>query len=224
MTALVPDLPKVEQTIIDQTNIIRVQSRLGRVIASPQLTAAARAYATLLATTGQFSHEVGSKPAQRLVQVGYHACGFAENIAMRRNQTGFETQVLAKSVIDGWLKSPVHANNLRRPTMTEIGVGVALSPNSAGEYIAVQLFGRPQSQELVFDVKNASLTPVVLTFERQTRDLVPNKVYTLRACSAGPLSFAPKSSPAPVTHLQAANGKLYTFTAPSKVDVTARKP
>ena len=225
MAAQVPDLPRVEQGIIDQTNAIRTQAKLGPVSVSPQLTEAARAYAKLLATTGQFTHTAGGQPTQRLVTVGYAACGFAENIAMRRDQNGFATQVLAKSVVDGWQASPIHARNLHNATMTEVGVGVAVSPAKAGEYITVQLFGRPRSQGLVFDIKNAMPTAVAVTFEGRSHTLAPNAVYTLRACSAGNLTVTTQSAAAPLMiHVPAAGGKRYTITAPSKIDVTARKP
>lgn len=225
MTILLPDLPKVEQIIIEQTNVVRAQSKLGAVVPSLQLMVAARAYAQLLATTGQFSHEAGGQPAQRIARAGYVACGFAENIAMRRDQSGFKTQDLAKSVVDGWLKSPVHASNVVRATMTEIGVGVAQSPKDPGKYVAVQVFGRPQSQGLVFDVKNATISPVTVSFEGHTRELAPNASYGLKSCSTGPLTISSKTAAASLTtRLEAANGNVYTVTNPFSVVVTARKP
>ena len=223
MPTLLPDLPQVEAAIIAGTNTVRSQAKLAPVVVSPQLTAAARAYAALLATTNRFSHYADGSPSQRAVRAGYQACGIAENIAMRRDSGGFETGVLAASVVDGWLQSPAHARNLRAHDMTEAGVGLAKSPVREGEYIAVQLFGRPQSSGIAFDVKNSLADSVIFTFEGKPRELAPNKVYTLRACSSSPLTFATKT--APITRLQAANGKTYTVSGnPLRVDITARAP
>ena len=107
--------------------------------------------------------------------------------------------------------------------MTEVGVGLAKSPIREGEYIAVQLFGRPQSSGIAFDVKNSGPDTAIFTFEGKSRELAPNKVFTLRACSSSPLTFGTKT--APITRLQAANGKTYTLTgSPPHIDITARQP
>ncbi len=224
MTTLVPDLPQVEVAIVKLTNDVRRQSNVNAVVVSAQLTAAARAYAKLLATTGQFTHEAGNRPDQRLAQAGYTACGFAENIAMRRDQNGYETQALALSVIAGWVASPTHARNLRAATMTEVGVGVATSPGKAGEFIAVQVFGRPQTQGLVFHVQNTTQEPVTVAFEGHSRDVAAMKTYTLRACSVSQLAFTAKSASTPFLVLQAANGKTYRITAPSKIEISPANP
>ena len=55
--ATLPDLPQTEIAIVEMTNALRKQSKLGEVKPNAALTAAARAFAGYLAKTGKFGHD-----------------------------------------------------------------------------------------------------------------------------------------------------------------------
>jgi hypothetical protein len=67
--------------------------------------------------------------------------------------TGFETKELASKFFEGWKKSPPHRKNMLQPHVTETGVAIGHAPGS-DRYFAVQLFARPQSDAIQFEVTN----------------------------------------------------------------------
>lgn len=227
MAALLPDLPKVELAIIEITNTVRAEAKLGSVAISPQLTAAARAYAQLLAKSGVFSHEADGTLSDRVQRVDYKHCLVAENLASHQDSRGFETRALAKSAMEGWLNSPGHRENLMTPGLTEIGVAVAKSPDTTPKYIAVQVFGRPQSLSITFQVSNATNEQVSFAFAGKTHELKPHMAFTMQSCSAGPVSFEKKGARSFTARYDAADGKTYVVNAPAsgplRVDVGVRQ-
>jgi hypothetical protein len=227
MAALLPDLPKVEAAIVEITNTVRTEAKLATVIVSPQLTAAARAYAALLAKSGAFSHDADGSLSDRTHRVGYKHCSIAENLALHQDSRGFETRALAKSAMEGWLNSPGHRENLMTPDMTEIGVAVAKAPDKDAKYIAVQLFGRPQSLSITFQVSNATGELMTFAFAGKSHDLKPHMAVTMESCSAGQVSFEKKGVKPFSARYDAADGKSYVVNGatggPLRVDVGARQ-
>lgn len=228
MATQLPDLPKVEQAIVEITNTVRKDAKLGQVIVNPQLTQAARAYATLLAKSGKFSHDADGTLGDRTGRVGYAHCTIAENLALHQDSRGFESRALAVSAMEGWLNSPGHRKNLMTAEMTEIGVAVAKAPDKDAKYIAVQLFGRPQSLTIAFQISNASAETVSFAFEGKSRDITPKMAFTMRSCSGGPLSFEKKGAKAFTARFEATDGINYvingsTTNAPLRVDPTKRE-
>ena len=228
VAAILPDIAKVEAAIIEITNTVRADAKLNPVVVSPQLTTAARTYAELLARTGQFSHEADGKLSDRTQRAGYQHCTIAENLAMHKDSRGFETRALAVSAMEGWLNSPGHRKNLMTTEVTQIGVAVAKAPDGDPKYIAVQLFGRPQSASIAFQVSNASPQTVAFTFAGKSRDLTPHMAFTMQSCSGGPIAFEHKGAPGFAARFEAANGTNYTITggtqgAPLRVDLSKRQ-
>ena len=228
MPTILPELPKVEAAIIEITNTVRAEAKLGAVAVSAQLTAAARAYAALLANSGKFSHDADGKLEDRTQRAGYEHCTIAENLALHQDSRGFQSRALAVSAMEGWLNSPGHRKNLMTAEMTEIGVAVAKAPDKDPKYIAVQLFGRPQSMAISFQVSNTSSEPVSFAFSGKSRELTPHMAITMHSCSAGALSFEKKGAKAFTARFDAADGTNYVVSgtagsAPLKVDVTKRQ-
>jgi hypothetical protein len=228
MPAILPELPKVEAAIIEITNTVRAEAKLGAVAVSPQLTAAARAYAALLAKSGVFSHDADGKLEDRTQRAGYEHCTIAENLAMHQDSRGFQSRALAVSAMEGWLNSPGHRRNLMTAEMTEIGVAVAKAPDKDPKYIAVQLFGRPQSMAISFQVSNTTSEPVSFNFSGKSRELTPHMAITMHSCSAGPLSFEKQGAKAFTAKYDAADGTNYVVlgtagVGPLKVEVSKRQ-
>lgn len=229
MPAILPDLPRVEAAIIEITNTVRIEAKLGAVTVSPQLTAAARAYAALLAKSGQFAHDADGTLSDRTQRAGYAHCTIAENLASHQDSRGFESRALARSALEGWLNSPGHRRNVMAPEMTDIGVAVAKSPDKDPKYIAVQLFGRPQSLSIQFQVSNASSETVSYTFDGKPHALAPHMAAAMTSCVGGSLSFETAAGVAFSARYEAANGKSYMVTggatggAPLRIEVKDRQ-
>ncbi|MGE0023295.1 MAG: CAP domain-containing protein [Hyphomicrobium sp.] len=190
MPAVLPDIPTVETQIIAMTNAYRGRQGLGAVKANANLTKAARAYAKYLADTGTFSHTAdGREAGDRITSAGYQWCLFGENLALHLDSRGFEALALAEKSVEGWINSPPHRANLVAPGVTEIGVGVAQAPDEDPKYISVQLFARPQSMRVRFQVSNTTREPVAYSFGGDTHEIEPRTSVSHSSCSAGEISF-----------------------------------
>ncbi|MBX9926562.1 MAG: CAP domain-containing protein [Hyphomicrobiaceae bacterium] len=215
MTTL-PDLPAVSAAIVEITNAKRVEAKLGRVTVSPQLTAAAKAYAEVLSRSKVFSHEAdGTTMSGRIEKSGYEACTAAENLATHQSSRGFATRELAVSAMEGWLNSPGHAKNIMTPEVTETGVAIARGPDKDPKFFIVQLFGRPQSLSFDFQVSNTSAEPVAITFSGKTRDIAPKMALTLSTCQSGSLVIKANGT-RPFEARYEAEAKNYVVTEPAK--------
>jgi Cysteine-rich secretory protein family len=218
MAALVPDLPQVEQHIVEMTNQVRREQKLPPLKVNAMLAKAARAFALNVAQSGKFSHTAdGRTPAQRAESAGYKHCDIAENLAMDEDNRGFDTGALALQAIAGWMNSPPHRANIMRGSVSEIGVGVARAPGEKPKYISVELFGRPASSIYTFQIMNIASISVSYSFEGKARDLKPGVSVTHSACSPGELVISKPggliSPTSEIARVTAENKKLYTLTS-----------
>ncbi|MBA4066231.1 MAG: CAP domain-containing protein [Isosphaera sp.] len=125
---------KEEQAVIDLTNAERKKADLPPLAAAPKLTAAARGHAANMAKQDKLNHTLDDKTfADRAKDAGYKYRALGENIAW--GQAG------PKEVVEGWMNSKPHKENILKDEYTEIGVGVA--KNAKGERYWVQVFGKP---------------------------------------------------------------------------------
>jgi Cysteine-rich secretory protein family len=226
MAVILPELPKVEAAIIEITNTVRTEAKLGTVAANPALTVAARAYATFLAKSGKFSHDADGSLSDRTERSGYRHCTIAENLASFQDSRGFESRALAKSAMEGWLNSPGHRQNLMSPPMTEIGVAVAKTTDKDPKFILVQLFGRPQSLSLTFQVSNSAPQAIKYRLGDKLHDLPPKMAITHETCAASQLTFIGPSKTEFGGAFTATDAKTYTVKAAPTgltVDVTQRQ-
>jgi hypothetical protein len=142
-----------------------------------------------LARTGQLSHTAdGQSPEARAKAHGYDPCLIAENIASQHNPAGFPTEALAEGFVQGWQHSPDHRKHLLDPAVTETGVGVA-QREQTGAYYAVQLFGRPTSQRIEFQLTNTSDVAIQYTIDGQTMSLPPQATRTHQPCRPAEVTF-----------------------------------
>jgi uncharacterized protein YkwD len=179
----------VVQHIISRTNAFRQEEGHQPVEANPQLMATAQDFANFMARTGKYGHTAdGHSPATRAQQHDYDACLIAENIAYQYSSTGFASEQLAQGFFQGWQHSPGHRKNMLNPAVTETGVAVAQSEQT-GYYYAVQLFGRPQSQRLEFQITNHSTTEIPYAIGDRTLPLPPQYTRTHQRCRPVTLTF-----------------------------------
>jgi len=116
-----------EQRVLELTNQARAQARAcgtKSFAAAPSVTfnanlrTAAYRHSKDMADRNYFSHTNpdGLNPFQRMQNAGYtNYRAAAENIAAG--------QTTPEQVMDGWLKSPGHCENIMNPNLRELGVG-----------------------------------------------------------------------------------------------------
>jgi uncharacterized protein YkwD len=184
-----PNLADVAERLISRTNAFRQQEGGPPVAPNPQLTGAAQDFAAFMARTGQLSHTAdGQTPEARAKAHGYDPCFMAENIGYQHHPAGFASEALAEGFFQGWQHSPGHRKNLLDPAVTETGVGVARSEQT-GAYYAVQLFGRPMSQQIAFQVTNTTDLSIRYVIDGQTVALPPQATHTHQQCRLPEVTF-----------------------------------
>ena len=77
----------------------------------------------------------GSTPADRITRTGYKWKAIGENLA-----SGILTP---EEVVNGWVGSPHHCENLMSPRFAQMAVAYAVNPSSSGGIYWTQVFGTP---------------------------------------------------------------------------------
>lgn len=152
------------QQIIDITNVKRHEQGLGTVKYDPQLTAAAAAKAADMMARDYWAHvsPIGTQPWFFISQAGYGYRYAGENLARDFNDSA--------AVVQAWIDSPSHRENLFNPKYQDIGVAVVDGTLTGHETtLVVQMFGtkltaqptpKPQAIGTV-DVVQAAEAPAV---------------------------------------------------------------
>lgn len=125
-----------EARLLDRVNVVRRAHHLKPFAASAELAGVARAHAEDMARRGYFSHTApdGTDALDRVRAAGVD--GFrllAENLGVSNVS---DDRIAA--VIDAWLASPSHRENLLNPAFNTTGIGVAQAAD--GSTLYVQLF------------------------------------------------------------------------------------
>ena len=117
-----PAHPFVQQ-VVDLTNAFRRSQGLGELTINLELQEAAQLHSESLAHDDFFSHTGidGRMPWDRALDAGYNYYTIGENIAAG--------QLTPEEVVQAWIDSPSHLENLMNPAFTEIGIGY--------EYLAI---------------------------------------------------------------------------------------
>ncbi|HEV7803690.1 MAG TPA: CAP domain-containing protein [Burkholderiales bacterium] len=204
---------EVEQRVTALTNDLRKQNGLQPVQPEARLTETARAFAGYLANTGKLEHDAdGTTPADRVKKRGYTYCLVAENLASEYNTAGFTVDTLSRNVVQGWRESPTHLGNMLQPDVTQIGVGVARSGKD-GEYFAVQVFARPMSQAVKFQVTNRANAAVRYDYRKRSVTLAAKQTRTHESCVSGEIRIESPGLDLP-THPK--NGGRYAIVESGK--------
>ena len=100
-----------------------------------QLTKSARLHAEDMAERNYFDHFTpeGRSPAERMQAAGFRGTTMAENISAG--------QPTAEKVVDDWMKSEHHCDNIMNPALTQIGVGYYKTESGRYKHYWVQNFG-----------------------------------------------------------------------------------
>ncbi len=122
-------------SVIKLTNQERARIGSSALVENDRLVIVAQDMAEDLAKSGKLSHvdSKGRHLEKRFNDGGYKWTTIGENVAY-----GYSTP---DAVVNGWIKSPGHYQNLSDKNFTEIGVGV--TQDAKGRVFWVQVFGRP---------------------------------------------------------------------------------
>lgn len=140
-TAALRDTKRVREELLAAVNRERAARNLPAVRRNAALDSAAEGHARDMLAREYYGHESpeGTNAYRRSLQAGYNPARVGENIA--HGQTSIE------EVMEDWMKSPVHRENILNPFFTEAGFGIAIGRMPSGyQVLWVQVFGRPQSR------------------------------------------------------------------------------
>jgi uncharacterized protein YkwD len=142
-TAGLRSLEQVRAQLHRDINQQRAEHRLAPLATNTRLDVAAQQHAADMLERGYFAHE---SPEHETVvgrsrHAGYSYRVIGENIA--------EGQLSVSEVVDAWMKSPHHRDNILNPSYTELGSGLAFGRDANGQahVLWVQVFGRPAHSE-----------------------------------------------------------------------------
>ena len=117
-------------------------------------------------------------------------------------------------MVEGWINSPGHRQNLLSQHARDVGVAIAKGPDKDPKFIAVQVFARPKSLAVEFQISNASGAPVSYTFGGETHELKPGLGVVHTACTPGEIVFKSAGTGAKSLMIEgryeAKDGQVYT--------------
>lgn len=136
--AVQPDA--VEQAVHRQTNRRRRNHGIGTLEYSAHLSAIALQHSRDMASRDYFSHESpdGDSTLDRYRAHDHDDRSVGENIAYRQPTPTAAVDEIASSVVDGWMDSPGHRENILRERFEKEGIGVYI--DSDGTAYATQNF------------------------------------------------------------------------------------
>jgi len=177
------------ERIIDLVNEFRAKEGRDKLVRDPKLDEAAKSFATFMARTDKYGHAAdGGQPAERVKRHGYDPCIVAENIAYLYNSAGLGTQELAQGFTQGWIDSSGHRKNMLGADVTETAVAIAQNRKS-GYYYAVQLFARPKSAAIRFEVANRSTALLEYRLNERAFSLPPRHTRRHQECQRPSLAL-----------------------------------
>lgn len=115
--------------VIDLLNAERRKAGVRPVRLSRTLTSVAQGYSTVQAQQGAISHvgPDGSNAGQRLTHAGYTWQRYGENLAAGQRD--------AHEVMQAWMNSTGHRDNMLHPDFREVGIGLTHRENDPSNYV-----------------------------------------------------------------------------------------
>ncbi|MGD0565935.1 MAG: CAP domain-containing protein [Candidatus Goldiibacteriota bacterium] len=149
---------RLEKKIFELVNIQRQNNGLKPLKSSVKLSSIAREHSVDMAKRNYTSHITpeGLNPTDRAKKAGFKTeivypdrirKGVGENLAMHQEgveENGVKSYFLksvdetAKILVEGWMESPGHRENILNPDYTMVGTGVAVSDDK--KVLATQVF------------------------------------------------------------------------------------
>lgn len=142
-----------EQALLSASNLSRSENQVTNLTLNPDLEEAAQTKAENMVRGNYWNHNTpdGKTPWDFIAASGYQYQAAGENLAY-----GFNSP---DAIIDAWMHSPEHRANLLSTTYTEVGFGVAQSPNYVGqgpETVIVAMYAQPAGINITATVDASS--------------------------------------------------------------------
>lgn len=131
---------EIETAIHKETNRRRTAHNTTALEYSPHLSAIALQHSRHMAQEDFFDHTApnGSEPIDRYRRFGHDTRSSGENIALEPVDVTASADETAHSIVEGWMNSPGHRENILRGRFDEEGLGVYIDPS--GSIYATQNF------------------------------------------------------------------------------------
>lgn len=125
------------------TNNARAEASERPLSVHPVLSAAAQKKADDMASKGYFAHQEpnGNMPWHWFKEEGYNYIYAGENLAVNFSDT--------EQLVNAWLASPTHRDNIVKPQYEDIGIGMATGTYKGKEAVFVVQFFGARKQEIV---------------------------------------------------------------------------
>lgn len=145
--------------LLESTNQVRRQSKDQLLTINLQLATAAQEKANDMITKNYWSHQTpdGSEPWTFITKSKYNYQKAGENLAYGFNNSS--------EVIQGWINSAEHRQNMLDKDFTEVGFGVASSPNfnnSGPANVVVAMYAKPANGTVAGTTDINLKSPLVL--------------------------------------------------------------
>lgn len=156
------------ETVIKLTNLKRQENGLLPLQTNPQLTAAAAQKAADMFARNYWAHvsPIGTQPWYFVTQAGYSYRYAGENLARDFSQP--------EAVVDAWMASPSHRDNLLNSHYQDIGIAVVDGTlDGRDTTLVVQMFGTQLAAAPVAIVKTvqaAATAPSTINYEPITKN------------------------------------------------------
>lgn len=119
------NLPGVEAAIVNLTNDIRRRHGLARLLEDGNCRDAARGHSADMLNRNYFSHfDPQGRMVRERLPADLAAGKWGENIWTGRGYDPGQVRKLAEKIMDSWMRSAGHRENLLNPGYTHLGVGV----------------------------------------------------------------------------------------------------
>jgi hypothetical protein len=163
--------PYTSAEIISLTNLTRQSEGLPPLHPNPLLMSAAQNKASAMLAAGSWSHNTPDATSwQFLDQVGYRYQIAGENLARNYQDS--------TDVINAWINSPTHKNNLLNPNYTQIGVAVATgSADQHTSTLVVQYLGTPLTTQTTSNDSQFNAT-IMLNFSSASPNYLQLGLFT----------------------------------------------
>jgi uncharacterized protein YkwD len=136
-----PALEQLEAQLEEAVNAVRVRQHLIPLRRDPALDAVARGHSVDMASRHYLAHETpeGLDPVDRLQSGGVQGFSLAgENVGMTDRGSPND------EILNGWLASKVHRDNLLAPAFNTTGIGIGRAADGTFYYTQVYVtFPRP---------------------------------------------------------------------------------
>ncbi len=154
--------------VMHYTNKERKAANMPELIHDPAIGAIATGHSENMVQFGMFHEIQGKDPTDRALDAGYtceaqrsdgsYTYGLSENIyEFPRLISSWDTgkpaeyiedsQTLAQGLVEGWMNSPGHKENILDPFARRIGVGIAIQESQEGKWIHETVFATQNFSE-----------------------------------------------------------------------------